>query len=84
MFVIFSIGSALVYMFGLIARDRRQGWAIWAAMFILFLAGYFVLWWAELQPNASLGLTSPSLEGRELRFGQFETALFATVTTDAW
>jgi potassium-transporting ATPase potassium-binding subunit len=82
-FVIFWLGSALVYMFGLMAKDRRQGWAIWAAMFALFLAGFATLWWAELQPNPALGLTMPSLEGKEVRFGQFNSALFATVTTDA-
>ena len=82
-FVIFWFGSALVYMFGLMAGDRRQGWSIWAAMFVLFLAGFATLWWAELQPNPALGLTSPSLEGKEVRFGQFNSALFATVTTDA-
>src|ERR1700736_4990877 len=82
-FVIFWLGSALVYMFGQIAGDRRQGWAIWAAMFALFLAGFATLWWAELQPNPALGLTTPSLEGKEVRFGQFNSALFATVTTDA-
>jgi potassium-transporting ATPase potassium-binding subunit len=82
-FVIFCLGSALVYMFGLMAKDRRQGWAIWAAMFALFLAGFATLWWAELQPNPALGLTTPSLEGKEVRFGQFNSAFFATVTTDA-
>jgi potassium-transporting ATPase potassium-binding subunit len=82
-FVIFWLGSALVYMFGLMAGDRRQGWAIWAAMFALFLAGFATLWWAELQPNPALGLTTSSLEGKEVRFGQFNSALFATVTTDA-
>jgi potassium-transporting ATPase potassium-binding subunit len=82
-FVIFWFGSALVYMFGLMTGDRRQGWSIWAAMFVLFLAGFVTLWWAELQPNPALGLTSPSLEGKEVRFGQFNSALFATVTTDA-
>jgi K+-transporting ATPase ATPase A chain len=81
-FVIFWLGSALVYMFGVMAGDRRQGWAIWAAMFALFLAGFATLWWAELQPNPALGL-SASLEGKEVRFGQFNSALFATVTTDA-
>ncbi len=81
-FVIFWLGSALVYMFGVMAGDRRQGWAIWAAMFALFLAGFAMLWWAELQPNHALGLTT-SLEGKEVRFGQFNSALFATVTTDA-
>lgn len=82
-FVIFWLGSGLVYMFGLMAKDRRQGWAIWAAMFALFLAGFATLWWAELQPNHAVGLTTPSLEGKEVRFGQFNSALFATVTTDA-
>jgi K+-transporting ATPase ATPase A chain len=81
-FVIFWLGSALVYMFGVMAGDRRQGWAIWAAMFALFLAGFATVWWAELQPNHALGLTA-SLEGKEVRFGQFNSALFATVTTDA-
>jgi K+-transporting ATPase ATPase A chain len=81
-FVIFWLGSALVYMFGVMAGDRRQGWAIWAAVFALFLAGFAALWWAELQPNPALGLTA-SLEGKEVRFGQFNSALFAAVTTDA-
>jgi len=83
MFVIFWLGSALVYMFGLMAGDRRQGWAIWSAMFVLFLAGFATLWWAEMQPNPAVGLAGPSLEGKEVRFGQFNSALFATVTTDA-
>ena len=82
-FVIFWFGSALVYMFGLMTGDRRQGWAIWAAMFVLFLAGFATLWWAELQPNPAVGLATPSFEGKEVRFGQFNSALFATVTTDA-
>ena len=82
-FVIFWFGSALVYMLGMMAGDRRQGWAIWGAMFALFLAGFATLWWAELQPNPALGLTTSSLEGKEVRFGQFNSALFATVTTDA-
>ncbi len=69
-------------MFGKMARDQRQGWSIWSAMFILFLAGFAIVWWAELQPNHALGLTT-SLEGKEVRFGQFNSALFATVTTDA-
>ena len=59
-------------------EDRRQGWAIWAAMFALFAVGLATLWWAELQPNAVTGLTS-SMEGKEVRFGLFNTALFATV-----
>ncbi len=82
-FVIFWFGSALVYMLGLMAGDRRQAWSIWTAMFVLFLAGFATLWWAELQPNPALGLTTSSMEGKEVRFGQFNSALFATVTTDA-
>ncbi len=81
-FVIFWLGSALTYMFGRMARDQRQGWAIWSVMLLLFLAGFAVVWWVELQPNHALGLTT-SLEGKEVRFGQFNSALFATVTTDA-
>ncbi len=81
-FVIFWLGSALTYMFGRMAGDQRQGWSIWSVMLLLFLAGFAVVWWAELQPNAALGLTT-SLEGKEVRFGQFNSALFATVTTDA-
>ncbi len=79
---IFVIPSALVFMFGVMAKDRRQGWAIWAAMLALFAAGFAIIWWAELQPNAVTGLTN-SLEGKEVRFGQFGSALFATATTDA-
>ena len=78
---ILVLPSALVYMFGVMAKDRRQGWAIWAAMFALFAGGFAIVWWAELQPNAAAGLTG-SLEGKEVRFGQLGSALFATVTTD--
>lgn len=81
-FVIFPLASALVYMFGVMARDRRQGWAIWAAMFALFIVGFATVWWAELQPNPALGLTA-SLEGKEQRFGVMNSALWATATTDA-
>lgn len=79
---IFTIPSSLVYMFGVMAGDRRQGWSIWAAMCALFLAGFAIMWWAELQPNPATGLAS-SLEGKEVRFGQFGSALFATITTNA-
>ncbi|MGB8166652.1 MAG: potassium-transporting ATPase subunit KdpA [Chthoniobacteraceae bacterium] len=79
---IFLIPSALVYLFGVMAGDPRQGWAIWAAMLALFLAGLAALWIAELQPNPATGLTA-SMEGKEVRFGIFNTALFATATTDA-
>jgi K+-transporting ATPase ATPase A chain len=81
-FVIFPLASALVYMFGLMAKDCRQGWAIWAAMFVLFLAGFATLWWAELQHNPVTGFAG-SLEGKEQRFGVMNSALWATATTDA-
>jgi K+-transporting ATPase ATPase A chain len=82
MLAIFAIPSSLVYLFGLMAGDRRQGWSIWGAMAVLFLAGFAILWWAELQPNAATGLRA-SMEGKEVRFGQFASALFATITTSA-
>ncbi len=82
MLAIFAIPSSLVYLFGLMAGDRRQGWSIWGAMAVLFLAGFAILWWAELQPNAPTGLRA-SMEGTEVRFGQFASALFATITTSA-
>jgi K+-transporting ATPase ATPase A chain len=63
-------------------NDRRQGWAIWAAMFTLFLAGFATLWWAELQPNPVTGFAG-SLEGKEQRFGVMNSALWANATTDA-
>ena len=78
----FLIPSGLVYMFGVMAGDRRQGWSIWAAMFTLFIIGFGILWWAELQPNTATGLAA-SLEGKEVRFGNFGSALFAAVTTSA-
>lgn len=81
-FAIFAIPSALVVMFGVWAGDRRQGWSIWAAMLAMFLTGLTVMWWAELQPNAATGLTA-SMEGKEVRFGQFASVLFATTTTSA-
>lgn len=69
LFVIFWFGSALVYMFGLMTGDRRQGWAIWWAMFVLFFAGFATLWWAELQPNPALGLATVRLKERNCDSG---------------
>ena len=94
MLLIFVIGAGLTYMFGKMVRDTRQGWAIFATMSILFLAGAFILYWAEQSGNpamAKMGLQSTytgsqsggNMEGKEVRFGNPMTALFATVTTDA-
>jgi len=88
LFMIFAIPSALTYMYGRMARNVRQGWAIWAAMSVLFLAGVAICYGAEVHPNtalASLGVdqTLGNMEGKEARFGVAASALYATVTTDA-
>ena len=85
---IFALGAALTNMFGRMVRDERQGWAVFAAMGLLFLAGVVVLYWSESHGNPSLVALGmdPSLgnmEGKEVRFGIAQTALFSTVTTDA-
>ncbi len=88
MFLIFAIPAALTYTFGKMARDQRQGWALFGAMMVLFVAGVTVLYSAESGPNAALaGLgidqSVGNLEGKEVRFGIANSALFATATTDA-
>jgi len=81
-------------MFGKMVRDTRQGWAIFGAMAVMFFVGVFVLYWAEQRGNpiiAGAGLertytgSQPggNMEGKEVRFGIAQSALFATVTTDA-
>src|SRR5262245_42014881 len=94
MTLIFVLGAGLTYMFGKMVRDTRQGWAIFATMAVLFLVGAFICYWAEQRGNpmtAKMGIettysqTQPggNMEGKEVRFGNPMTALFATVTTDA-
>lgn len=85
-FAMLSISSALVYAFGEMVGHRRQGWALISAMAVLLVAGVAVTYWAEAQGNPILtGLgVDPSLgnmEGKEVRFGQAMTALYAAVTT---
>jgi K+-transporting ATPase ATPase A chain len=82
MLAILLLPSALVYTFGVMVGDRRQGWSIWAAMCAMFLIGLAVAWYAEAQPNPVTGLAS-AMEGKEQRFGVFNSVLWATVTTDA-
>ena len=93
-FLIFCIPAGLTYTFGKMVGDQRQGWALFAAMSVLFLAGVFVLYPMEQAGNpnlAKLGVmtaatdTQPggNMEGKEVRFGIARSALFATVTTDA-
>ncbi len=86
--LIFAIPAGLTYTYGRMARDTRQGWAILAAMGVMFLGGTLVAHWAEAKPNqalASLALDhrSGNMEGKEVRFGTSTSALFATITTDA-
>jgi potassium-transporting ATPase potassium-binding subunit len=88
MVLIFCIPAALTYTYGRMARSQRQGWAILAAMGVLFGAGATASYWAESQPNSALSTLgvsqrSGNLEGKEVRFGVAGSALFATVTTDA-
>ncbi len=83
---IFAIGAALTNVFGRMVGDERQGWAIFAAMGVLFLAGVAVVYWAEAHGNpafAALGIDGGNMEGKEVRFGIAISSLFAVVTTAA-
>ena len=88
MLSIFLIPSGLTYYLGRTVKNRRHGWAIWGAMAVLFLAGVLICWSAESSGNphlTALGIerAGGNMEGKEARFGIFNSALFATVTTDA-
>ena len=92
--LIFSIGAGLTNVLGRMVRDERQGWAVFAAMGVLYLAGVTTAYWAEAHGNpalaqyavdstASATQAGGNMEGKEVRFGIANSALFATVTTDA-
>jgi K+-transporting ATPase ATPase A chain len=89
MFLIFAIPAGLTYTFGRMAKNQRQGWALFAAMSFLFLAGVTVAYWAEAGGSPTivnrLGVDPGlgNMEGKEVRFGVANSALYATVTTDA-
>src|SRR5579863_7456088 len=94
MVAIFLIPAGLVYMFGRMVNNSRHAWAVWTAMFVLFIGGVTTAYWAEARGNpihAMRGIdvrastTNPggNMEGKEVRFGIANSALFATVTTDA-
>src|ERR1700681_298365 len=94
MILLLSLGAGLTYMFGKMVRDTRQGWAIFAAMSLMFFAGAFICYWAEQSGNPMLtkmgiehvytgSQPGGNMEGKEVRFGNPMTALFAAVTTDA-
>ena len=94
LFCIFAISAGLTFTLGDMTGSRKHGWAVWAAMAFLFLAGVTTAYWAEARGNpmlttagASQAVTAGSpggnMEGKEVRFGIANSALFATVTTDA-
>ena len=88
MLSIFLIPSGLTYYLGRTVKSQRHGWAVWGAMLILFLTAVLVCWRAETAGNPrwhALGVdpAGGNMEGKEVRFGIFNSALFATVTTDA-
>ena len=91
MFAIFAIGASLTYTLGRMVGSQRHGWAVWAAMAILFIAGVSTAYWAESHSNplmpgadyrASALQAGGNMEGKEVRFGVANSALWATVTTD--
>ncbi len=86
MAAIFALGAGLTNVFGRMVGDQRQGWAIFAAMGVLFIAGVAVCYWAEAAGNPlihALGIDGGNMEGKETRFGVAVSALFAVVTTAA-
>jgi K+-transporting ATPase ATPase A chain len=92
MLSIFAIPAGLTYTLGKMTGSPHHGWAVWGAMAVLFFAGVTAAYWAEAQGNplfrgvdqhASLTQPGGNMEGKEVRFGIANSALFATVTTDA-
>src|SRR5580765_2219774 len=94
MFCIFAISAGLTYTLGQMTGSPKHGWAVWGAMAFLFLAGVTTAYWSEARGNplltaagadqtARAGSYGGNMEGKEIRFGIANTALFATVTTDA-
>jgi K+-transporting ATPase ATPase A chain len=91
---VFIIPSGLTWTFGRMAKKPAHGWALWVTMFILFVGGVAVAYWAEARGNpihaargvdviASTGNPGGNMEGKEVRFGIANSALYATITTDA-
>ena len=94
MFAIFAIPSALTWLLGRMTGNQRHGWAVWSAMLVLFLGGVTTAYWAEARGNpihaergvdvvTAVGNPGGNMEGKEVRFGIVNSALYATVTTDA-
>jgi len=86
LFSIFAISAGLTYTLGRMTGSQKHGWAVWSAMAALFLAGVLVAYASEARGNpllAGTDQTAGNMEGKEVRFGIANSALFATVTTDA-
>ena len=88
MLSIFAIPSGLTYYLGRMTKNKGHGWAVWGAMFTMFLSAALVCWWAESNGNPihqklGVAMTDGNVEGKEVRFGIFNSAFFATITTDA-
>ncbi len=88
MLALLCIGSAMTYHLGRETKNQKHGWAVWYAMFIMFFAGVMLCWWSEargnpIHQNLGVAVADGNMEGKEVRFGIFDSALFATVTTDA-
>jgi potassium-transporting ATPase potassium-binding subunit len=92
MILIFAIPSGLTYTLGRMTKSQGHGWAVWSAMTALFLVGVSAAYWAEARGNPELAKVDQTagalhsggnMEGKEVRFGIVNSALFATVTTDA-
>jgi K+-transporting ATPase ATPase A chain len=91
--LIISIGAGLTNVLGRMVGDQRQGWALFAVMGLLLLAGVTTAYWAESHGNPALAAfnvdstqsasqAGGNMEGKEVRFGITESAMFATITTD--
>ena len=88
MLSIFSIGTGLTYYLGRMVKNQKHGWTVFAAMLLLFVGGTLLAWHSEAVGNPihqQLGVMAAdgNMEGKEVRFGIFNSALFATITTDA-
>jgi K+-transporting ATPase ATPase A chain len=88
MLSIFSIGTGLTYYLGRMVKNQKHGWTVWAVMVALFIAGVLLAWNSEavgnpIHQHLGVAAVDGNMEGKEVRFGIFNSALFATVTTDA-